>query len=110
MIITVRETNNSKTLKLNFVNAIKGRKSFIKVFYDTYSKIEENVNVKKKKKVGKVLYWKFIAFQAHGLSLFHFYYSFCSYPFFRFVAEITSYFCLARKLISPLWSSHIFTQ
>ena len=26
------------------------------------------------------------------------------------VAERTSYFCLARKLIWPLWSSHIFTQ
>ena len=26
------------------------------------------------------------------------------------VAEWTSYFCLARKLIWPLWSSHIFTQ
>ena len=26
------------------------------------------------------------------------------------VAERTSYFCLARKLIKPLWSSHIFTQ
>ena len=28
----------------------------------------------------------------------------------RFVAERSSYFCLARKLIGPLWSSHIFTQ
>ena len=27
-----------------------------------------------------------------------------------FVAERTSYFCLARKSIWPLWSSHIFTQ
>ena len=27
-----------------------------------------------------------------------------------FVAERTSYFSLARKLIWPLWSSHIFTQ
>ena len=26
------------------------------------------------------------------------------------VAERTSYFCLAHKLIWPLWSSHIFTQ
>ena len=26
------------------------------------------------------------------------------------VAERTSYFCLARKFIWPLWSSHIFTQ
>ena len=26
------------------------------------------------------------------------------------VAERTSYFCLARKLIWPLWLSHIFTQ
>ena len=26
------------------------------------------------------------------------------------VAERTSYFCLARKLIWPLWSLHIFTQ
>ena len=26
------------------------------------------------------------------------------------VAERTSYFCLACKLIWPLWSSHIFTQ
>ena len=26
------------------------------------------------------------------------------------VAERTSYFCLAHKLILPLWSSHIFTQ
>ena len=30
--------------------------------------------------------------------------------FVRVVAERTSYFCLARKLIWPLWSSHIFTQ
>ena len=28
----------------------------------------------------------------------------------RCVAEKTSYFCLALKLIWPLWSSHIFTQ
>ena len=26
------------------------------------------------------------------------------------VVERTSYFCLARKLIWPLWSTHIFTQ
>ena len=29
---------------------------------------------------------------------------------YRNVAVRTSYFCLARKLIWPLWSSHIFTQ
>ena len=29
---------------------------------------------------------------------------------FTFVAERTSYFCLARKLIWLLWSSHTFTQ
>ena len=29
---------------------------------------------------------------------------------YYFVAERTSYFCLARKLIWPLWSTHIFTQ
>ena len=29
---------------------------------------------------------------------------------YRYVAERTLYFCLARKLILPLWSSHIFTQ
>ena len=28
----------------------------------------------------------------------------------EYVVERTSYFCLARKLIWPLWSSHIFTQ
>ena len=28
----------------------------------------------------------------------------------KLVAERTSYFCLAHKLIWPLWSSHIFTQ
>ena len=33
----------------------------------------------------------------------------CKYKV-TFVAERTSYFCLARKLIWPLWSSHIFTQ
>ena len=31
-------------------------------------------------------------------------------PSWVFVAERTSYFCLARKLIWPLWQSHIFPQ
>ena len=30
--------------------------------------------------------------------------------FFNSVTKRTSYFCLARKLIWPLWSTHIFTQ
>ena len=33
-----------------------------------------------------------------------------SYVFIAIVAERTSYFCMACKLIWPLWSSHIFTQ
>ena len=32
------------------------------------------------------------------------------YTIFECVAERTSYFCLARKIIWPLWSSDIFTQ
>ena len=33
------------------VNAMKGRKSFGKVLYDTYGKLEENVCIKKKWKM-----------------------------------------------------------
>ena len=33
-----------------------------------------------------------------------------AYRIYTTVAERTSYFCLARKLIWPLWSSHVFIQ
>ena len=45
--------------------------------------------------------------------LIHFFGNFCLnfwIIMIIYVAERTSYFCLVRKLIWPLWSSHVFTQ
>ena len=44
------------------------------------------------------------------LIIFFLNYNYCCCFQPKSVAERTSYFCLKRKLIWPLWSTHIFTQ